>query len=319
MERAEFGGIRFNLANTNDIYADKRQLGMDLAKRDYLNTCFRGMKIKKILAAHSFETHMLLDEDQTWVTEGTIVCEGIILKPGTIVHNVRCLDVTNYTFTGQDEAGDISIHTNISRSGMFTVGMILPVRIDNAMYPQNIQNQISAEGHVLSPLEFSHNSIVSPSKSDDEKFLAPLIDEYKETKAAAQEYRRCVFFKMWLFPHKDRKKTTNIFMAMGTKSKKCYAVSSYCDPAECEMIHRRMDRAAPKMEFRDFAVRQLNMGIARWLDIIELCRTYESDVVYDKHRSMWDYYDSLKDAPPEDDFSSDDGGVVDESLADEAL
>ena len=158
-----------------------------------------------------------------------------------------------------------------------------------------------------------------PAVADDEKELMPLMNEYEVAKAAAQKHRRAVFFKMWLFPHKERKKPTNIFAALKTKTKKCYEVSSYCDPAECEMIHRRIDRAAPKMTFREFATRQLKIGAARWRDIDALCTTYESDEMYDKHRSMWKYYDSLKDAPPDEESDEDDEVVADEALADEAL
>jgi hypothetical protein len=286
---------------------NKHQLAMDCAQ-EYVGTCFNRMFIHRVLKAEAVRRRVLNDTNMTTVLTANVVFEGEKVLNQTVLHGVEVVTIADMTITGKC-GNHITVNADMLRSGFITVGMIVPVFIkEEPMYKQQKDSIIQCSAFLLSPVEFDPVVVrIAPAQGDDIAQATSALEEIAKIEADARRYKRCEFFKSWLYPHKDlpnkRGTTFKEMVKRNSKRNTYWTLTSQCDQSILELVPSGSAKIADRRTFAEFAQLMTDIGREFWTNVLELCRTYNDDDVYNKHSALWKYYESIKDS---DDFEDSD-------------
>lgn len=235
--------------------------------------------------------------------EAEILVPQSEVKTQSVLHGGRVVEITetaagvlaSCTF-GDHMTGTIIIDLH----GIVTPGMIIPVRVSDAEYPQTTMNNITIVGELLKPSHFNtRNFLVAPGSAEDiisgQKLLDGLNADIARIIASAD---RAQYFKAWLYPYAvvpERKSLTISNLLTKRETKAMYImIDDACDIANLEFIQIDKRPMVDTMSFSMFVSTMIDEARAIWNDIEKFAMMYEDNTIFADHKTIWKYYESLK-------------------------
>jgi hypothetical protein len=200
--------VWLDLVNPNDVETpNKKQMAMDHLQK-YVGTCFDQSYVLRI---DRIETTGDIEVDfRKMYGEASMnvifwyEAEMFEEDADVILHNAIITKITNDTIMTCTAGDHITATVIVDSPGIVNVGMVIPVRIINVTYPQDISNKISVEGELLKPSYFVPTLFSVPVATEEE--LQQVREMLKTVDAlvdVVSQSNRAQFFKSWLYPHKD--------------------------------------------------------------------------------------------------------------------
>jgi hypothetical protein len=321
--------ISINLDNPNDIDTKNReQMALDHL-REYEGTCFDGGYVVRILSVICGYRECL--PRKMW-GEATMSVhfeyEAITIHrndESVIIHNCVVKRVTKEVHLICTSQSHIAASVLIDVPGIIIPGMVVPIRLTNAQFPQNITNKINVQGEVLKPIEYAMTLGVSQPNVGDIDIARVKIEEVDRLATSVAIQKRSQFFRSWLYPHKEIVKFNNLNEELEKKWVKTtyILIDDWCDPTNLEYKKTKGKKSGfDTISFLDFVEFLIDDAKRMWRDIEKLSTTYASEEMFNKHSSLFKYYETAKDAVSDDDDDDDDDiehdeeYTIDESIVD---
>lgn len=300
--------VSINLDNPNDIDTKNReQMALDHL-REYEGTCFDGGYVVKILSVICGyrealprkmwgEAKMSVHFEYSAITmahgdESIIIHDCVVRRVSKEVH-ITC-----------SSQSYISASVLIDVPGIVIPGMVIPIRLSNVEFPQNITNKINVRGEVLKPISYIMTFGVSAPTNEDIVSAQLKIEEIEELASSIAALGRAQYFRSWLYPHKEITKNTYLHEALEKKwAKTTYVtIDDWCDPTNME--YKKMKGKHTGFDiitFADFVTILFDDAKRMWRDIEKLSITYGSEDMFKRHAMVFKYYENAKDAESDDD------------------
>lgn len=317
--------VSINLDNPNDIDTKNRdQMALDHL-REYEGTCFDGCYIVRIISVMCGyrECHAR----KMWGEASMSVrfeYEAVTLNrndESVIIHNCVVKRVTKEVHLLCTSESHISASVLIDVPGIAIPGMVVPIRLTNAQFPQNITNKINVQGEVLKPIKYLMAFGVNAPTEEDIATAQLKIIEVEELASSVAVQKRSQFFRSWLYPHKEIIKHVYLLEALDKKWQKTthVIIDDTCDPTNLEFKKTKSKQSGLDIiEFSEFIMLLIDDAKRMWRDIEKLSITYGSDDMFKRHASIFKYYEAAKDVDTDDD--DEDGDELNhETVLDESL
>lgn len=234
--------------------------------------------------------------------EAEILIPQSEVKTQAVLHGGRVIEITE-TAAGVLASCTFGNHTTgtiiIDLHGIVTPGMIIPVRISDAEYPQTTMNNITVVGELLKPTHFNTRTfLVSPGSAADMISCQNMLDELNGEIAKIISMGRAQYFKAWLYPYAtvpERKTSTISSLLTKRDTKAMYVmIDDACDIANLEFVQIEKRPITDSMPFAMFVSTMIDEARAIWNDIKKFATTYADDSTFGEHKTIWKYYESLK-------------------------
>ena len=218
-----------------------------------------------------------------------------ILHGGEVVEITEAKETVLLTCTIGDH---VTASVLVDRPGVVTTGMIVPIRVLESEYPQNIMNTVSITGMLLSPgyYDARYLAVAEPTPAE----LTAVRDRLAELNtmvALIVKMARAQYFKAWLFPYRLPPRTSASLPALLSKTRgrpMCVMVDDACDPSGMEFVITGRNRLAEPVSFTMFGEMLISDARRRWDDIAKFSATYKDAAVFDAHKTVWAYYEGGK-------------------------
>ena len=189
--------------------------------------------------------------------------------------------------------------------GIVSLGMIIPVRVSDAEYPQNTINNVNVMGELIRPTHFASRYILVSAGTDADMISGQrqLAKLNVEIARITSEYRRAQYFKAWIYPYKvvpSRKTLTLASLLVKRQIKTMYVrIDDACDIANLEFMQVSKIPLVDTMPFSAFVSSLIDEARKIWNDIATFSKTYADDAIFAEHKTIWAYYENSKftDAP----------------------
>lgn len=235
--------------------------------------------------------------------EAEILIPQSEVKTQAVLHGGRVVEITetaagvlaSCTF-GNHMTGTIVIDLH----GIVTPGMMIPVRVSDAEYPQTTMNNITIVGELLKPTHFNtRNFLIAPATAADMIAGQQMLDVLNiEIARIIGTYTRAQYFKAWLYPYATvpERKTNSLSNLLTKRDNKAMyiMIDDACDIANLEFIQVDKRPMVDNMSFSMFVSTMIEEARAIWLDIEKFATYYDDDSVFGDHKTVWKYYESLK-------------------------
>jgi hypothetical protein len=320
--------VSINLDNPNDIDTKNReQMALDHIRNEYEGRCFDQCYVVRIISVMCGYRECLPRKMRGEATMSVhFEYEALSLSNHdgtTIVHNMVVKRVTQEIYLTCTSQSHITASVLVDTPGIIIPGMIIPIRLYNARFPQNVSNTINIQGELLKPIQFlTEFNVHAPTKNDITTALAA-IENIEELASDVATQSRAQYFRAWLYPHNEITKHSHLRDLLEKKWTKLTSIviDDYCDPTNLEFKKIKIKRGGINtISFSTFVTMLIDEAARMWRDIEKLSITYGSEEMFKKHSAIFKYYEGNKDI--ESDSDDDDvktGGYDSEHAADESL
>lgn len=224
------------------------------------------------------------------------------VKTQSILHAGRVIEINDIggdvlamcTF-GNHTTGTILVNLR----GIVNIGMLIPVRVSNADYPQRSENNVNVAGELLQPTHFNPRyMVVAPGTEAEMANARSRLSKLDAYIAQVTAHKRAQYFKAWLYPYKtvaDRKSMTLASLLSKRQTKSIYVrLDDACDIANLEFLVVPKVPLADKMTFMEFVTTLIEDAQRMWGDIETFSTTYADEDVFAEHKTVWNYYENGK-------------------------
>ena len=325
--------VWIDLSNPNDVETPNViQMAMDHLDK-YVGTCFDQSYVLRIDRIETVGDREVDFRKMYGEASMNVIfwyeAEMFEEDSGVILHDAIVTKITNDTIMTCTSGNHVTATVIVDSPGIVNVGMVIPVRIVNVTYPQDISNKISVEGELLKPFYFDPMVLAVTMGTEDEiKSVNAMLTDVNTLIDIVNQSSRAQFFKSWLYPHKDLPKekvfTLSTFIKKEQKRTTYIQIDDTCDASNMEFKRIKKQKAVNFISFLDFGTMLTSEATKFWNDVLHLSQTYESKDMFDKHASVWKYYEHAKDVESDDEYETktDDDqptGPAESSLIDEVL
>lgn len=233
-----------------------------------------------------FKARKIVTDDQFSMAHGFIVKSVLKIASSS---SDEC-----YSISAINADEFMSATVIVMESGIIDIGMTIPIRVLSSQYPQNDINSISINGVLIEPLFHDAIECKVLAKDDNEKY-GVLYDEFIDYVNNVKKLPRTQFFVDLLYPYKRQKKGKYIVLYDAlTNFKKCTV--SICDHHKSSNLEFSISKKESLIEisFTTFVKEILAMGYKYWKNVERLAEVYESDEMFDSHKTLWKYFESRK-------------------------
>lgn len=233
-----------------------------------------------------FKTRKLVQDDQFSMVHGFTVKS--VLKIASSSSN-EC-----YSISATNEDEFMSATVNVMESGIVDIGMTIPIRVLSSQYPQNNINSISINGVLIEPLFHDAMECKVLAKDDNEK-CGVLYDEFIDYVNSVKKLPRTQFFVDLLYPYKKQKKGKYIVLydALADFKECTVAICDHHKSSDLEFSILKKESLI-EISFTTFVKEILAMGRKYWKNVERLAEIYESDDMFNSHKTLWKYFESKK-------------------------
>lgn len=296
--------------NTNDILSTNKEMMIRDNLQKFVHTNYQGyfiLGVNKILeigdrvirvrgldfsanvrCVVEFRARKLPPDDESYMFHNFVV-KGVIK-----IANENAKEFYSITASNADEHMFATI--TVAESGIIDIGMTIPIQVISTQYPQHNINSISIKGILIEPIFFNPIELFVADKDDDAKY-AELYDEFVDYVANVKKLARCEYFAQLLYPYKKQKKGNYVPLSKALdKFTSCAIVmTDHHRMADLEITILPKKKTAPiEVSFTTFITQILSIGRRFWENVEQLATTYESDEMFNNHKTLWKYFESKK-------------------------
>ena len=301
--------VSINLIDPNDIDTKHpEQMALDRIRDEYVGRCFDQSYIVGIISVTCGYRECLPRKMRGEATMSVhFEYEALSMSNhdgSTIVHNIVVKRVTQDFYLTCTSQSHIVASVMVDKAGIIIPGMIIPIRLTSARFPQNRTDEINIQGELLKPIEhFTEFNVHAPTKDDIETSIKA-IESVEELASDVATQRRAQYFRAWLYPHNEITKHTHLRDALEKKWTKITSIviDDWCDPTNLEFKKIKTKRGEINtISFADFVTILVDEASRMWRDIEKLSITYGPEEMFKKHAAIFKYYEAAKDIKFDDD------------------
>jgi hypothetical protein len=186
---------------------------------------------------------------------------------------------------------------SIAEPGVINLDMIIPIQVISTQYPQHNINSISIKGILIEPIFFNPINLFVADKNDDAKY-GEMYDDYVDYVSGVKKLPRSEYFANLLYPYKKQKKNSSnisLHKALDNFSSCSIVMTDQHRISELEFtILPKKDNAPIEISFTTFMTQILSLGRRYWENVEQLSITYDSDEIFNNHKTLWKYFESKK-------------------------